>query len=301
MNRQDDLRRAFATYLWDDAYIPGVIALRTSLTMSRNSHPLICVIGPEVTAQATSELRKMKIIVRQLGAADVIEVASKDFVDRYSSRPEVMFTKLNIFNLTEFDTVLYLDADTIVLRNLDSVFTRGTIFGAVGLSEGRSTDTFSAGVLLIEPSADTFAKLKNEAVSPRTTGGGRGGNTDQTLLNEFFSQVWLPLPSRLNVSHKELRRSVPVRLFGLLASKAKLPLVSQSCFLIANLLVGFVLKVRTALGRVSILHFDGKKPWSVGATVSDGKSGEARPLDPAEKLWWSFFRRGETVTLSSNE
>ena len=60
-------------------------------------------------------------------------------------------TKLEIWRLTEYRRVVYLDADTIVTQNIDELFRCGA-FCAVF----RAFDLFNAGVLVLKPSLETY-------------------------------------------------------------------------------------------------------------------------------------------------
>lgn len=74
-------------------------------------------------------------------------------------RPElgVTLTKLRLWNLTQYDRLVYLDADTLVLKNIDALFNVAAEFAAV--SDVGWPDCFNSGVMVIRPNAATSQRL----------------------------------------------------------------------------------------------------------------------------------------------
>lgn len=94
---------------------------------------------------------------------------------------EIDFTLLSPYdecrNLTEYTEVVYLDADTIVLRNLDELFLCDGFCGVM-----RHSERLNTGVMVLQPSADLLDDmLKLSPDTPSYTGG------DQGFLNKYFS------------------------------------------------------------------------------------------------------------------
>lgn len=81
---------------------------------------------------------------------------------------------------------MFLDADTLVLRNADELFTRPDFSAA---SDIGWPDSFNSGVFVYVPNNETYRQLVDFAVTHGSYDGG-----DQGLLNDFFSN-WRDLPS----------------------------------------------------------------------------------------------------------
>jgi alpha-N-acetylglucosamine transferase len=90
-------------------------------------------------------------------------------------------TKLHLFRLTQFNKVIYFDADTLILRPLSRLFDLPEHFSAA--PDIGWPDCFNSGLMVATPSDTTFEQLVM-AVSER--GSWDGG--DQGLLNDFFGQ-----------------------------------------------------------------------------------------------------------------
>lgn len=90
-----------------------------------------------------------------------------------------VYTKLLIFNLTEYERVVYLDADTIAARNLDDLFNCDGFCAVL-----RHSERFNSGIMVLEPSEKTINDMLTRIRStPSYTGG------DQGFLNEYFSEL----------------------------------------------------------------------------------------------------------------
>ena len=77
-------------------------------------------------------------------------------------RPElgVTFSKLHAWRLEQYSKCVFLDADTLVLRNVDELFEREEISAA---SDVGWPDLFNSGVFVFSPSQATFSALKDLA------------------------------------------------------------------------------------------------------------------------------------------
>ena len=73
-------------------------------------------------------------------------------------RPELgcTFTKLRAWTLTQFTKCVFLDADTMVLQNVDDLFDREELSAAPDVGW---PDCFNSGVFVYKPSQETYVKL----------------------------------------------------------------------------------------------------------------------------------------------
>ena len=94
----------------------------------------------------------------------------------HASRLGYVYSKLHIFNLVEYERVVYLDADTLAMENIDSLCTANATVSAV-----QRGVFFNAGVLVVTPDAILHEELvRHHASTPSYTGG------DQGYLNTVF-------------------------------------------------------------------------------------------------------------------
>lgn len=90
---------------------------------------------------------------------DVVELNSGDAESlALLSRPElgVTFTKVNAWQLTQYSKCVFLDADTLVVQNVDELFDREELSAC---SDIGWPDCFNSGVFVFQPSNETFRSL----------------------------------------------------------------------------------------------------------------------------------------------
>ncbi|KAG7246061.1 hypothetical protein CRUP_014172, partial [Coryphaenoides rupestris] len=73
-------------------------------------------------------------------------------------RPDlgVTFTKLHCWTLTHYSKCVFMDADTLVLSNIDELFERDELSAA---PDPGWPDCFNSGVFVFVPSVETHEKL----------------------------------------------------------------------------------------------------------------------------------------------
>ena len=76
----------------------------------------------------------------------------------FMGRPDLLFTltKLQIWRQTQYSKVLFLDADTLVLKNVDHLFERDELSAA---PDSGWPDCFNSGVFICQPNVETFDAL----------------------------------------------------------------------------------------------------------------------------------------------
>ncbi|KAJ6682986.1 GLYCOGENIN SUBFAMILY MEMBER [Salix koriyanagi] len=95
--------------------------------------------------------------------------------------------KLRLWQLTDYDKLIFIDADLILLKNMD-------IFFAYPQLSASPNDKvlFNSGIMVIEPSKCLFEDMMAKSKKLRSYNGG-----DQGFLNEVFTW-WHRLPVTLN-------------------------------------------------------------------------------------------------------
>lgn len=285
---------AFVTYAFNDAYVPGAFRLVESLRMLGEIAPIVCMIGPEVSGWNEAVLARAGARIWRLRADEVIRVGGeRNFSGRYRDNSHLTFTKLNVFRITGYERVLYLDADILAIRSPSSAFEFEPP-AAVALPSNRGGG-FSAGVMLLRPSERLFGELANEVTRGSPAAAWRRGNTDQALLNAYFDTDWSQMSPGLNVHYKSVRSDIQRRIL----SSSRLPLLPLT---VQRLLFGFDRRLfarqcRAVLSdeTTKLLHFDGQKPWSMSVDLASG----TRWNTSHDVLFRQWFRGLDPTTTSN--
>ncbi|AKN80719.1 P13 [Diatraea saccharalis granulovirus] len=100
-------------------YVKGAVALAKSLKNTGTEFDLVCLVTPDVTK--IEDLKKL--YTRVIFISYLYQKCGKMLTQRqhelYSKWIDFSFTKWRCFELTDYDKCIFLDADQIVLKNID--------------------------------------------------------------------------------------------------------------------------------------------------------------------------------------
>jgi glycogenin len=208
-----ETKRAYVTVLSGDSYLDGLLALNESLRWCRSAHPLYVVVGSEVTDAARRVIDRAGITpisVPAMAIPDDIRRANQN--SDHHKHWSGVFEKLVVFSLSEFEKLVFLDSDMVVIRNIDDLFERPHMSGVIAdivPGRGASVD-LNAGLMVIEPEPNLTARLLDSlpavferAKQWRSAEGRPVSMGVQSVINAFWSgwidQPELHLPGRYNV------------------------------------------------------------------------------------------------------
>jgi alpha-N-acetylglucosamine transferase len=107
---------SFVTFLGTDSFLPGVLALNTSLKNYNKTYGMVVLVTDLITPTSILALESNCIkhkYVDRIKNPNKLENDERNF--------KHMYTKLRIFELDEFDKIVYLDADMLVCRNIEEI------------------------------------------------------------------------------------------------------------------------------------------------------------------------------------
>ena len=105
------------------------------------------------------------------------------------------FCKLRLWQLIEYDTCVFIDADALVLRNVDRLFDYPEFSAAPNVYESLADfHRLNSGVFVAKPSLATFQHMLESLDRPDVF----WRRTDQTFLETFFPD-WHGLPIFMNM------------------------------------------------------------------------------------------------------
>ncbi|EFP81581.2 uncharacterized protein PGTG_07830 [Puccinia graminis f. sp. tritici CRL 75-36-700-3] len=176
---------AFVTVLTSDSYLPGALVTARSIKdvekASTRQFDLVCVVTLDsVSVQSIKALRQMYDLVI---SAEVIRSGHSEHELNLLGRQDLSstITKIHIWRLTQYEKVIYVDSDTLLLRPLSHLFELASPFSAC--ADIGWPDCFNSGLMVIKPSNETFEKIFQHFLTHGSWDGG-----DQGLLNDYFAQ-----------------------------------------------------------------------------------------------------------------
>lgn len=181
------MNNAYISYTCSDSFVPGVIALYNSLRESNCNNDFLVMVTDDVSAEARQTLSSKNLQVVEVDKVYYNGKHKDKILDRYGKKDESwkMFTKLNIWKQTNYDKLIYLDADVIVLNNIDELFDVNELGAVQGGSRMLNYDGIEAGVLVFEPSEETYDNL-TDALEEDVY---NIKMSDQSFLNDYFSRM----------------------------------------------------------------------------------------------------------------
>ncbi|KAI9113733.1 hypothetical protein K1719_014984 [Acacia pycnantha] len=196
-------REAYATILHSaHVYVCGAIAAAQSIRMSGSTRDLVILVDETISGYHGSGLEAAGWKVRTIQRIRNPQ-AEKDAYNEWN------YSKFRLWQLTDYDKIIFIDADLLILRNLDFLFGMPEI-----TATGNNATLFNSGVMVIEPSNCTFQLLMDHINEIESYNGG-----DQGYLNEIFTW-WHRIPRHMNflkhfwIGDEEEKKQMKTRLFG---------------------------------------------------------------------------------------
>ncbi|KAM8770929.1 glycogenin-1 [Rhynchonycteris naso] len=253
--------QAFVTLTTNDSYAKGALVLGSSLKQHRTTRRLAVLTTPQVS---DSMRKALETVFDEVLVVDVLDSGDSAHLT-LMKRPElgVTLTKLHCWSLTQYSKCVFMDADTLVLANIDDLFEREELSAA---PDPGWPDCFNSGVFVYRPSLETYGQLLHMAAEQGSFDGG-----DQGLLNTFFSS-W---------ATADIRKHLPF--------VYNLSSISLYSYLPAFKAFGANAKVVHFLGQI--------KPWNYTYDPKT-KSVRSESQDPTMShpaflsLWWDTFATG---------
>lgn len=203
------MKKVFITALTNECYIPGVMALARSLFEVKSKYKLGIMIPKEKEESLGEAVRKYGILDIPntfLLPKENICVDGIDAVidEKYSYWRETFF-KLQASGCTEFDKIILLDCDQMVVKNIDHLFERPS-FSATTCGRCVHEDwlSLSSGLLVLDPSICLHEQLIGliiPSIEQKKAYGMQAG--DQEVFNnacpEWRNCPELYLPEKYNI------------------------------------------------------------------------------------------------------
>lgn len=186
-------RHAFASMITSDDFLMGMQALVASLKATGTHSKLLLLHTDQVSNG----------VVSRLGANEIVEMRRVEAIANphhtsVAGWVNSGFTKLRLWEQDDFSKLVYVDADCIIMQNIDELFERPSPAFAPDVFP---PDRFNAGVIVLEPSREVFEEMLEQIPQLPSHDGG-----DTGFLNAFFP-AWYEWPAahRLQFRYNALR------------------------------------------------------------------------------------------------
>jgi glycogenin glucosyltransferase len=177
---------AYVTLISTEEYVAGARVVQRMLRHFGSSAPMVAMVQEGLPHEVQLDL--------EIDGWHVLHVPPlpNPNVARVRDRPwfATTYSKLHVFGLTQFDVVVFVDADTLPLANLDNLFHMNVSHFAAA-PEMMPPDTFNTGLMVVRPSVALLARVMDARSRISSYDG-----SDQGFLNSLFSD-WFATGHRL--------------------------------------------------------------------------------------------------------
>ncbi|KZV22581.1 inositol phosphorylceramide glucuronosyltransferase 1 [Dorcoceras hygrometricum] len=162
-------KEAYVTLLYGDEFLLGVRVLGKSIRDTGSTKDMVTLASDGVSNYAKKLLQADGWIVKTIS---LLENPNQVRPSRFWG----VYTKLKIFNMTDYKKVVYLDADTIVVKSIEDLFKCRNFCANLKHSE-----RLNSGVMVVEPSEEVFNDMMTKVNTMYSYSGG-----DQGFLNSYY-------------------------------------------------------------------------------------------------------------------
>ena len=166
---------AYVTLLYgNNIYLSGALVLGYSLMKTNTPYDRIIMVTPDVSGDYKFYLKHMYTHVQEI---EYIKVNPEIFLEE-STRFNNVFTKLECLSLTQYDKIIFLDLDMIIVKNLDHLFNLNAPAAClkkhyipygkkipssmICSDKNKLIGSINAGVMLLEPNLNELNDIKND-------------------------------------------------------------------------------------------------------------------------------------------
>lgn len=255
MERAQSGGEAFVTLLSSRSYYPGVVALARSLRQFSARELLVLTTPGDISEHQRLELEAVGSDIR---VVPVERVPPPEGATPFDPSHLDCFTKFRMFELKDYTKFVYLDADMLVVGDVDELFTYPSFAAAPnfqlkqnrrGMNVSKFSDSsFNAGLFVV----DRDEGLHRQFLDHYAHYNKAWSWADQSLLNDFFKGgKWNQVPHYYNMMKR--------------------------CFLYRPDL--------WEVDKIKIIHYTGGKPWQTPAEWKEKDFEDNTPYEPLFALW----------------
>ena len=183
-------------------------------------------------------------------------------------------TKLRVFELQQYDTVVYVDADCLVLQDISDLLERGKVYVEsealiAAAPDIVPPDKFNSGVLVVRPNRDVFENMMGQAGLLTTCDG-----SDTGFLNAYYNEWFTQMPP---MARLPIRYNAQQALHELTADQEGVLSSYWDTSIMPDL---------------KILHFSNAvKPWETHAETT--ATTPPKPQSSIVTLWKSWYKKSQ--------
>lgn len=195
----------YVTLLGTDDYLIGTLCLWKSLRNVKSKYPLLVLCSQNISVDVLNILKHKKIQYKVLEEQIVTNHKNEGEYARWS----FTFDKLQIFNLVEYDKIVFLDSDMYVVKNIDCLFNAQHMSAVVAdVYDQPNCKELNSGLMVIVPQKQEYSQLTSLLHSKVIKKLPMCGDQDiiRLFYNNWSNETKLKLPNQYNMYFTNIKK-----------------------------------------------------------------------------------------------
>ena len=167
-------RFAYVTVMYgNNIYLAGALVLGFSLMKTNTKFDRVILVTPDVSQEYKSYLQPVYTNIIDINYVDV----SSEIFSEENTRFKDVFTKLECLNLEQYDKIILLDLDMIIVKNIDHLFVLDApaaclkrfyypygkkIPAHMICRDNKLVGSINAGLMLLKPDKEEWNSIKKD-------------------------------------------------------------------------------------------------------------------------------------------
>jgi len=147
----------YVTLVSTEEYLIGALALHASLQKVKSQYPLTIILSAHLSKSIDTILLYFKINYTRLDDSINISEYNKNIEYIHWNKT---FDKLFIFELIQFEKIIFLDSDIMIVNNIDHLFLKDNMSAVISDKiNDKFCNELNSGLLVIEPKEGILNKM----------------------------------------------------------------------------------------------------------------------------------------------
>lgn len=169
---------SYVCVLSTEDYLDGILVLNENLKNLNSKYPLLCIVNEKIGNEVRKTLENFDIKYKEINSINYE-------VNGYNHYWKNTFDKLNVFSLIEYEKIVYLDSDFLILSNIDHLFLNNSFTMVSDNNDDKQY--YCSACMVIKPNIDDYNGLislckKHEQENIQNIG-------DQDIINKYFKNI----------------------------------------------------------------------------------------------------------------
>ena len=201
--------KTYVTYLSSNDYLLGVLSLHESWKRTKSIYEFHCMVSNAISENIIDILKNKKIKIIRFNQIKIPENLITYNKNNCYTNYEVLknyYNKIVIYGLDKFEKIVYMDAQMIMIDNIDELFNYPHMSAVMNHKEDE-VYFFNSGIMVIEPSKKLFIDMIQSLAAMTEKQMYESANKhhhclwDQDFLNYYFKNWGTTLGQILNVKY----------------------------------------------------------------------------------------------------